>query len=286
MKDQIRAVIERAQEVGGGERGIEKQRQPGLVCDLGDCGDVQHVETGVAEGLAEHEPCLGPDGGAKRARVPGVDERCLDPEARQRVGQQVVRATVERGRRDNVLAGADDGHDRKVHRGLPAGGGDRSHSALQRRDSLLENGGGRIGDARVHVTWALGVEQRCRVIRVAEDERCRLVDRRRAGAGRRIGLLPRVQAQGVEVDVSGSAHGWSRRERAGGGAEWRRPRGRCRVRHRPSWEVSCVSSCRADCTTVGDEVIGTMAQRVNRAATDQSRRGCGADAFRRSAARP
>ena len=100
----------------------------------------------------------------------------------------------------------------------PPGGGDGPDTALQRRDPFLEHGGGRIGDSRVHVAGApLGVEQCRGVVGVAEDVRRRLVDGRRARAGRRIGggVLARMEAQRVEVDVSGSGHGRSRRGRAG-----------------------------------------------------------------------
>ena len=105
-----------------------------------------------------------------------------------------------------MLARSHDGGNGEVHRGLTARGGDGPNAAFKRCDPLLEHRGGGVGDARVHVAGAFGVEQRRRMIGIPEDVGCRLVDGRRAGAGCGIGLLAGVQAQGVEVDVSGFAH--------------------------------------------------------------------------------
>ena len=80
---------------------------------------------------------------------------------------------------------------------------------FERSDALFQHGVGRIGDARVHVPGALHVEQRRGVVGVAEHERGRLVDRRRARARGGVGLLAGVQAQRVEAQVAGRGHGLS-----------------------------------------------------------------------------
>ncbi len=56
---------------------------------------------------------------------------------------------------------------------------------------------------------ALQVEQRGGVVGVAEDIGGGLVDRHRARAGGRIGLLAGMQAQRVEMEELGIGHGWS-----------------------------------------------------------------------------
>ncbi len=68
--------------------------------------NVEHVEARIAERFAEQEPRGRTDGGAPRVEVAGIDEGRLDAEARQRVVEQVVRAAVERARRDDVVARA------------------------------------------------------------------------------------------------------------------------------------------------------------------------------------
>jgi len=57
------------------------------------------------------------------------------------------------------------------------------------------------------VTGALHVEERSGVVSVAEDERRREIDRRRARAGDRIGPLARVKAERIELQGSGCGHG-------------------------------------------------------------------------------
>ena len=161
---------------------------------------------GVAQGLREQEPGLGTDGGPERVGVSRIDEGGLDPEAGQGVGEEVVAAAVERPRGDDVIARAAQRRHREVHGGLPARGGDGSHPAFQGGDAFFEHRVGGIGDARVDVPRALRVEERGGLIGVAEHVRRGLVDGGGASAGRGIGLLPRVQHQGVELEVVRRRH--------------------------------------------------------------------------------
>ena len=172
-----------------------------------------------------------------------------------------MRTAVERGRRDDVLARPHDRRDREMHRGLSAGGGDRPDAAFERGHPFFEHRGCGIGDARVHMAGPFRVEQRRGVVGITEDVGRRLVDRGRAGAGRRIGLLARVQAQCVELDVSGSAHGWPRRKRAGAGRPAVQFTGRM-SRYARGPGVSSAPSRPADCTTVRYEVIGKINRTV------------------------
>ncbi len=171
-----------------------------------DARDVEHVEAGIAERLAEQQPRLGPDRGAPPSRSRGSTNVVVDAEARQRVVEQVVRAAVERARRDDVLARAEERDDREVQRRLPARRGDGAHAAFERRDALFEHRDRRIGDARIDVARALHVEQRRGVIAVRKDERRGLVDRRRARAGGGVGRRARVQRERVEAVRLGLGH--------------------------------------------------------------------------------
>ena len=199
MDDEVGAVVEGPHEPRGGERRIDEKRQSVLVRERGHTRHVEDFEARIAERLAEEQPRLRPDRRAPRVEVARVDERRLDPEARQRVVQQVVRAAVERARRDDVRAGRHERHDREMKRRLPARRRDRPDAALERRDALFQHRARRVRQPRVDVARALHVEERRRVVAVAEDERRRLVDRRRAGAGDGIRTRPRVQGQRVEA---------------------------------------------------------------------------------------
>ena len=117
-----------------------------------------------------------------------------------------MRATVERARRDDMRARSHQRDDREMQCGLPACRRDRAHTAFQRGNALLEHCAGRVGDARIDMTRALHVEERRRVISVGKYERRRLIDRRRARAGRRIRHRAGVQRQRVELVRSGLGH--------------------------------------------------------------------------------
>ena len=136
----------------------------------------------------------------------GIDEGRLDAELPQVDVQQRVRAAVERGGRDDVVARAAQREDGGDLRRLAGGGGERRAAALDRRHALLEHRHRRVGDARVDVAEGLQVEQARRVLGRVEHERGGLVDRRGARAGGRIRDLPGVQAKRLDAEFAVS-HG-------------------------------------------------------------------------------
>jgi hypothetical protein len=108
-------------------------------------------EAGIAERLAEQEARFRTDGAAPGVDVARVDERRRDAEARQRVIEQVVRAAVERARRDDVVAAPRRLTMARCSAACPLAVGDRADAAFERRDPLFEHCARRIGDARVDV---------------------------------------------------------------------------------------------------------------------------------------
>ena len=134
MQHEVGAVLERPAEAGRGEGVVDQERQAVVVRDRGDLRDVQDLEAGIADRLAEHEAGLGPDRRGEGRRIARVDEGRLDAEARQGELQQVGAAAVERLGRDDVAAGAHQRRDREVQRRLTARGRDRADPALERGD--------------------------------------------------------------------------------------------------------------------------------------------------------
>jgi len=72
-------------------------------------------------------------------------------------------------------------------RRMARGDRQRRRPSFQRRHALFEHGGRRIGDAGVDIAESLQAEQRGGMVDIVEHEGRRLIDRRRPGAGRRIG---------------------------------------------------------------------------------------------------
>ncbi len=207
VHDDVGAVLERPAQVGRGEGVVDHQRDRRVVGDLGDRRQVHDLQPRVAQGLAEDQPRLRPDRLGEALRVARVDEGRLDAEAGQRMGEQVVAAAVDRRRRDDVPALTHQGGDAQEQRRLAARRADRPDAALERGQPLLQHRDGRVGDARIDVPGPFQVEQRRRLVGVFEHVGGGLVDRHRPRAGGRIGVLPGVKAERVELEQLGVEHG-------------------------------------------------------------------------------
>ena len=90
MKHDVRAMLERADQIRRGQRGIEHQRYACLVGNLGDLLDINQQITGVAERFAEKQPRVRTHRRVPRIEIARVHERCFDAESRQRVIEQIV----------------------------------------------------------------------------------------------------------------------------------------------------------------------------------------------------
>ena len=191
---------------GRGKGIVDEERNAGGVGDRGDLRNVEHFQAGIADGLGDHQPGVGADRGAETVEVARLDERGRDAEARQRVGEKIDAAAIERRRRDDMVAGASKRGDGKMHRRHAARRTDGADAVFQRREPLLQHRRGRVGNARVDVAGAFQVEQPGGVIGIVEHVGRGLVDRDGARAGDRIGMLPGMQAQGLERRGFWSGH--------------------------------------------------------------------------------
>lgn len=199
MDHDVRAVLDRPQQEGGGHGVVDDERHPGRVRGVRDAPDVQHVAARIAEGLGEERLRVGPHRGPPGIQVLRVlDERHLDAETGKRVTEEVVGAAVQGRGGDDVVPGSGQRQDRQRLGGLPRSQRDGGDPALQRGDALLQDVLGGVVDAGVDVARFGQREHVGRVLRVAEDEGRRLVDRHRAGAGRRVRGGAGVDLLGLE----------------------------------------------------------------------------------------
>ena len=84
VDDDVGAMLDRPAQVGRGEGVVDDQRDAGLVGDLGDGRDVEHVDARVADRLAvEHAWSCGVIALAEVLGVVRVDEDGVDAEAAQ-----------------------------------------------------------------------------------------------------------------------------------------------------------------------------------------------------------
>ena len=173
---------------------VDDQRQARGVRRVGPGADVDDVQLRVADRLREHQPCLVVDQPGDGVGVVRIGPADLDPVLRERVGEQVVRAAVERRDGDDVVAGARHVQHRVGDGRLARRGRDCREPTLERGDALLEHVPRRVHDPRVDVPRHGQREQVGGVLGVVEHERRRLVDRHRPRLRRRVRRLPAVES--------------------------------------------------------------------------------------------
>ncbi len=62
----VGAELDRLAEIGRREGVVDQQRDLRIMRDLRDRRDIEHLEAGIADGLADHQPRVRPDRGAER----------------------------------------------------------------------------------------------------------------------------------------------------------------------------------------------------------------------------
>ena len=97
-----------------------------------------------------------------------------------------------------MIASVEECRDGEMQRGHAAGGANRADAVFQSGETLFEYGNRWIRDACIDVARTLQIEQRRGVIGILKDVGCGLIDRHRAGAGDRIWMLARMQAERVK----------------------------------------------------------------------------------------
>ena len=197
VDDDVGAVFERTVQVGGEGGVIDDERDAEFLGDLTHFGEGEDVQARVAEAFSVESLGVRLHGLAEVLGIVAVDERHLDAEFRQGVVEEIIGAAVELGDRDDMVAGAGEVEDGCGDGGLAGGVGERTGTAFEGREALLEDVRRRVHDARVDVAELLQAEEVRRVFRVTELVARRLVDRDRARTGGRVGFLAGVQGFGA-----------------------------------------------------------------------------------------
>ena len=127
--------------------------------------------------------------------VVGIGPLHAPAEILERMVELVDRAAVELARGDKLVARLHQRMERHHLSGMSGGDRQSRGAAFERGDALLQHGIGGIADAGIDVAEGLQPEQRGGVIDILEYERSGLIDRRGAGAGRRLGLRAGMDRQ-------------------------------------------------------------------------------------------
>ena len=187
----------------------------------------------------------------------------LDAEARKQVREQVQRAAVDRGAADDFVARLQQPEQRRRRRRLPARQQHRRLGALERGDRLLHRRDRGIAVARVEELRRPPLVVGAHLLRVLEQERRRLVDRR----GQRVGVAGRCP--GCPARSSVLAHGLACSRKLQSVLRGRRRRSHANHQSRLDRDDALAAG--------GDDRLDELVVRVLVAAVDAARRGCSAD---------
>ena len=139
MHHKVGAELNRLAEIGRGKGVVDQERDFGVMRDLRDGWDVQHLQARIADGFGDDQPRVRPDRRAEFVERARFHEGRGDAEAGQRMRQQVDGAAIERGGSHDMVAGIHQRRDTQMHRRHAARRADRADAILQRRQPLLEH---------------------------------------------------------------------------------------------------------------------------------------------------
>ena len=156
----VRAERERALVERRGEHVVDHELGTGIVCDVRDRSDVDHLQRRV--GRRFQKECLGVflDRLFPRIEIGAIDQRRCHPETRQPFLDDPAAGTEQRLCGDHVIAGSYQAHERGRDGRHAGRGRSRRFRPFERRHALLEHAHGRIGVARIDVTRDLAGETR------------------------------------------------------------------------------------------------------------------------------
>ena len=177
VDDHVRAVLDGAQQVGGGHGVVHDQGYAVFVRNCGNGLNVEHVVAGVGHGLAVEELGVGADCGAPCIQVVRVlNEGGFDTEVGEGVLEQVVGAAVHGGRCDHVVAGAGNVQDCVGDSCLTGCQQQRTNAAFQGSDAVFDSFLGGVVEASVDgAQLGEGETVRC-LLGAVKDEGSGLVD--------------------------------------------------------------------------------------------------------------
>ena len=210
VHNDVRAVLDGAQEVGRGKGVVDNDGYAMRVCRLCDRLDVDEVGVRVADGLDKDALRIRADriGKALCARL-RIDKGHVDAPLLHRMREEVVRAAIDRLLRDDVIARMGEPLERRRDRRCPRGKRECRRAAFKRRDALLEHILRRVHEPPVDIARIFECKAIGGVLRIVEHVRGRLIDRHRTRIrdGIRF-LLPDTHLQCFKMIVF-LAHGYS-----------------------------------------------------------------------------
>ena len=163
--DNVRAPLKGTAVDGGGEGVIHDQRHAVGVGSLGKTLDVQHCQGRIGDGLAEHSPGVGTEGGFQLLiRAVGVDKGGVDAHALHGDTQQIEAAAVDGGAGHDMIAAGSDIKQSKKGGSLAGAGEHGGSAALQSRDLGGDHVTGGVLQTGVEIALSLQIKELAHIL--------------------------------------------------------------------------------------------------------------------------
>jgi hypothetical protein len=199
VEDDRRAVLHRAAEIRRGEGVVDDERNFVRVGQGGERFLVEDRAARIADGFAVERAGLLRDGLLPGGEVVRIDQRNFDGKLEERLLELRDGAAVQMRGGDDLITRRKERHQRDELRRHAAGDGERAGRAFKRGHAFLEDGRGRVADARVDVAVLLQLEKLRGLVGVVEDVGGRLVNRHGPRAGVRVGNVAGVDHPGLKT---------------------------------------------------------------------------------------
>ena len=200
MHHDVRPVLQRPKQIRRAERIIDHHGHTVRVGDPRDRIDVRDIRIRVAQRLQVHERRFGTNRRRNLVHIVCIHERRLYAEPCERMLKQIVCAAIDGLLRHHMGARLgqrlDGQRDRRCARGNSQGG----HTALKRRDALLQHRLRGVGQTAIDVSRICQTKAIRRMLGILEHVTRCLIDGSRTRIRCRIGLfLSHMQLQRVEM---------------------------------------------------------------------------------------
>ena len=202
VDNDVRAVLDGADEIGRAKGIIDDDGKRMLVRNLCNRVNVGNVAVGISERFKVNCLRVRLDCRFDLGKVVRVDERCGHAECLERMGKQVVCAAVDGLLADDVVSLLGERFDRICNCRRAGGNRERRYAALERRNALFKDVLRGVGESAIDVAGVAQRETVCRVLGIVEDVRSGGVNRNGAGIGGGVRLfLTDVKLQGFKMIV-------------------------------------------------------------------------------------
>lgn len=189
MDYDVRAVLNGADEVRCAEGVVDHKRKSVPVRQSRQSVDVRNVAVGVSEGFDVNRPCVVLNCVFNLGEIVNVYERCGDPEAGERVGQQIVASAVNGFLSYEVSAVLTERFQRVGDSRGTGGECESGNASLKGGDALFKHVLRGVGQSAVDVSGVCKTEARRRMSGIVKYVRGGRVNRYGAGIGGGVGIF-------------------------------------------------------------------------------------------------